>query len=684
MLAILAEMHSRLQRYNVIITFMNKQILHVALPVPLRTHFDYLAPKNTGDLLPSMRVKVPFGKREMIGVVLSMSDKTACPAAQLKPVIEVIDTEPVLSPLVLTLCQKASDYYHHPIGEVVVGTLPKWVRAGREIPNSALCCGKTIPNVERCVALTLTPEQNTAVTKINATDGFKPFLLMGITGSGKTEVYLRCIEKVLAENKQALVLVPEIGLTPQTVTRFEQRFNVPVVKLHSNLTDKERFTAWCAAKSGEAKIVIGTRSAIFAPFKNLGMIVVDEEHDNSFKQQSGFRYSARDLAVWRAQMENIPVILGSATPSLETFNNALSGRYELLALKQRVNQAPLPKLKLIDLKNKSLQAGLSNECLQLMKKHLDQGQQVLVFLNRRGFAPTLMCHACGYVLHCKRCDARLTLHQNPRVLYCHHCGHMSAPPRICTECHKAELISIGQGTERLEETLTELFPGKNIVRIDRDTTRKKNSLKEKLDQIHSGEAQILIGTQMLAKGHHFPNLSLAVIVDVDGGLLSADFRATERMAQLITQVAGRAGREDIPGEVVLQTHVPEHPLLNCLLEKGYAEFAKATLSERQNAMLPPFSHLALIKAEAVKQIMPHDFLNQVKELLKQNNKNVSCLGPVPATMEKKAGKFRSHLLLQANNRAALQALLTQYAKQIKNLPHAKRVRWALDVDPVEV
>ena len=659
---------------------MNSLFLQVALPVPLPGCFDYLAPRN-GDLAslkPGVRVKVPFGRRELIGIVVGTSAQTNCDAKQLKEAVEILDAAPIVSPLILELTQRASQYYHYALGEVLVGMLPKFLRLGRPLIEASYE-NKTA----KTQAPQLTDEQQICVTKINQAQQFQPFLLMGVTGSGKTEVYLRAIDTVIKQNKSALVLVPEIGLTPQTISRFEERFDVPVIALHSNLTDKQRFKAWCAARQAGPKIIIGTRSAIFAPLNELGIIVVDEEHDTSFKQQNGFRYSARDLAVMRAQMENIPIILGSATPSLETLHNAQQKKYELLELTQGINKRPLPPIKLIDLKNKKLNAGLSEELIIRMRRHLEQNKQVLVFLNRRGFAPTLMCHACSFIVNCKRCDARLTLHQQRHCLVCHHCGHEAPPPRICPDCHQAELIPLGQGTERIEAVLQEIFPEYPLLRVDRDTTRKKNSLENKLQQIQRGEANILIGTQMLAKGHHFSDLTLAAIVDVDGGLFSADFRATEKMAQLIIQVAGRAGREDALGEVILQTHLPEHPMLTKLLQEGYLEFAKATLEERKMALLPPFSHLALVKAEAMKPHFPQEFLLAVKQLLNQK-KLVNCLGPVPALMAKKAGKYRSHLLLQAESRQDLQKLLGQFVEKLSDLPQAKKVRWALDVDPLEV
>lgn len=535
----------------------------------------------------------------------------------------------------------------------------------------------------------LNDHQKSACEAIAQTSAFKTFLLEGVTGSGKTEVYLQCIAKQLKENKQALVLVPEIALTPQTVDRFKKRFNCPVALIHSALSDRERAKSWLLARHGEAGIVIGTRSAIFTPIKNLGIIIVDEEHDNSFKQQSGFRYHARDCAIIRARSENCPIILGTATPSLESLLNVKRQRYQVLTLPERAGDARLPKIRLIDVRNERLLGGLSQSLLQGLHTHLENNSQVLLFLNRRGFAPTLMCHECGWMVHCDRCDARMTVHLNlqhqPSHLFCHHCSAKKIPPRICSHCKRSELMPVGIGTEKLQQILTEQFPKYAILRFDRDNVRTRSGLQEMLDQIHHEQVPILIGTQMLAKGHHLPELSLVAIVDADGGLFSADFRATERMGQLLMQVAGRAGREDKPGEVLIQTKHPNHPIMQLILQHRYRPFAETILQERHEANLPPYSSLALLMAESSVPEQSLKFLNQVRAKFQpSSHSGVQFLGPVPAMMERKAGKFRAHLLIQAKQRVMLQKQLDQLLPELSSLAKKPRIRWILDVDPQEM
>lgn len=659
-------------------------ILKIAVPSPLRQVFDYLPPDSADSMCfqPGQRIKVPFGRRQIVGVIIALSNHADCPANKLRAAIELIDQQPLLSGNVLKLCAWASDYYHHPIGDVIVGTLPKLFRQGRVIDSIKKVESLASTSISNLVQLT--HEQNIAINTINDADGFSPYLLAGVTGSGKTEVYKHCVEHTLKQGKQALILVPEIALTPQTVQRFRDRFAEPVALLHSGLNDSERAQAWWQAKQGEAKIIIGTRSAIFAPMANVGLIVIDEEHDLSFKQQSGFRYSARDVAVMRAHIENIPIILGSATPSLETLHNVERERYQNLQLTQRIG-GKMPTVSLVDIRQRPMQAGLSPELLQKIKQHVDANGQVMLFLNRRGYSPVLICHDCGYVQTCKRCDARMTLHLANQQMLCHHCGSQTKIPKLCPDCQHCDLAPLGVGTEQLEKVLAEQFPEKTLLRIDRDSTRRKNSMKKLLQQVHDGEVDILIGTQMLAKGHHFKNLNLVAIVDVDGGLLSSDFRAIERMAQLIMQVSGRAGRESGCGEVLLQTHQPEHPLLQLLLRNGYLSFAKALLQERKIVDLPPYSHFALLSAEATKQTYPTEFLRDLKTFAASLNVNtVQALGPVPALMERKAGKYRAQLLLQADVRPQLQNLLQQLTQQVAKMPSAKKVRWNVDVDPMEV
>lgn len=534
--------------------------------------------------------------------------------------------------------------------------------------------------------LELYPEQQQALDSIE-TDGFHPYLLFGETGSGKTEIYLQIIEKILRYGKQVLILIPEISLTPQTFRRFKQRFNCPVVVMHSGLTDRERALAWDAARTGKAPIVLGTRSAIFTPLKLPGLIIVDEEHDSSFKQQQGFRYSARDLAVIRAKKEAIPLILGSATPSLESLHNCEEKRYTQLLLTRRPGNAVQPHWQPVDIRKANLSSGYSRELIDAIAQTLKSGNQVLVFLNRRGFAPTLSCHECGWISNCHRCEARLTVHRMPNCLRCHHCEHLEPIPTRCPFCHSSQLQCIGQGTERGEETLAVLFPDIPVIRVDRDTTRRKHAMQEVVNQVNEAKPCILIGTQLLAKGHHFPHVTLVAILDADGGLFSADFRAPEKMGQLITQVAGRAGRGSMPGTVILQSHHCDHPLITELTQSGYRAFSQTLLNERALAQLPPYRHMALIRAEATQAEAAIDFLKHCRlwaeQLLPASN-NISYLGPLPAPMEKRSGRFRQQLSINCSERSTLQKLLSQLCQQLEQSKLAKRVRWSIDVDPQDM
>ncbi len=734
-------------------------ILRVAVPSPLYCNFDYLPPAeyNPATLLPGVRVRVPFGKTKTIGILVEVVLHTTVEHSRLKTALEVLDKQPLLSTDLLQLAQWASNYYHHPLGEVFASMLPTLLRSGKtpEIkrlyhwvltPQGTTIAPETLTRAPRQAALmavlsahpeglnstqlsqhtdnwqgtlrtlinkgwahtvqtashspratapannaneqrlALNTPQQEAVTAIgDALGNFRSFLLDGVTGSGKTEVYLQIIEKTLACGLQALVLVPEIGLTPQLIERFQRRFNLPLAVLHSGISDRERLSAWVMARSGQASIIIGTRSAVFTPLHDPGVIIIDEEHDTSFKQQDGFRYSARDVAVMRAHQINIPVILGSATPSLESLHNVNSGRYHSLKLPERAGNAMRPSIETLDVRHQPMDNNLSQPLLTLIARHLAQHNQVLLFLNRRGYAPTLLCHDCGWVAECRRCDAHLTLHQGSRLLQCHHCGTQRPLDKQCPACKSADLRALGHGTERIEDALKIKFPGTLITRIDRDSTRHKGALQILLDSAHSGASQILLGTQMLAKGHHFPDVTLAGILDTDQGLFSNDFRASERMAQLIVQVAGRAGRAEKPGQVVLQTHHPDHPLLQLLLTQGYHRFADAALQERCEAGLPPYTTLALLRAEASHREYPQQFLNQARDIAQSLNLvGVELLGPVPAPMEKRAGYYRAHLLVQATRRSDLHHLLSLWLPGLKKIPGQRKVRWSLDVDPTEM
>lgn len=535
--------------------------------------------------------------------------------------------------------------------------------------------------------LSLNKEQAIAVAAINQQRHYAIHLLLGITGSGKTEVYLTALEHVIQQGQQALILVPEIGLTPQTVARFERRFQVPVVMLHSGLNERERLNAWLQAKDGQAAIVIGTRSAIFTPLKHPGMIILDEEHDSSFKQQDGFRYNARDLAVVRAKLENIPLILGTATPSLETLHNARQGRYQLLELTQRPGSAKQASHCILDIKSAPLTSGLSPQLIKLTQQHLDAGNQVMMFLNRRGYAPALLCHECGWLGHCQRCDNHYTVHQQSRYLQCHHCGAQHPIPRQCHQCGSTQLTTAGVGTEQLEETLNELFPNHPSVRIDRDSTRRKGQLAESLQGIRDNKYSLLIGTQMLAKGHHFPNVTLVALLDVDGALFSADFRAAERLAQLYLQVAGRAGRASKPGQVVLQTHHPEHPLLQELTNNGYQQFADTALQERQLAQLPPYWFMALLRVESHQGEHIDALLARIHQWCSElitSELPVRLIGPMPAPMERRAGRYRWQLLFEASQRSHLHKLLAALLPAIEKSREGRAVRWSVDIDPQDM
>ena len=536
---------------------------------------------------------------------------------------------------------------------------------------------------------TLTEDQRTAIDSITAANGYAAFLLEGVTGSGKTEVYLHCIERELERGRQSLLLVPEIGLTPQLVGRFRRRLATDIAVLHSGLNDTERLVAWRKARDGNAGVIIGTRSAIFTPLPKPGLIIIDEEHDTSLKQQDGFRYSARDLAVWRAHQLDIPIVLGSATPSFESLENVNAGRYTKLSLPNRPGNARQPVVKLIDLRHQPCRDGLTEPLRVAISRHLNDDGQVLLYLNRRGFAPSMMCTGCGQLVECRRCDARLVFHQHRGRLVCHHCGAEHAVPRECAECHAPDLLPVGQGTERLEQALTELFAEHPIVRIDRDTTRRKGEIERRLELVRSGAARILLGTQMLTKGHDFPNVTMVGIIDADQGLFGTDFRSSERLAQSFIQVSGRAGRGERPGEVYIQTLFPDHPLLTKLVAEGYGPFATAAMAERQSASWPPYSYLALTRAEAVRRQDAFTFLDEARDLAAQlidtgRFVGVRWLGPASAPMERRSGRYRGQLLIQAETRAKMQRFLAAWRPALDELTTARKTRWSVDVDPTEL
>jgi primosomal protein N' (replication factor Y) len=726
-------------------------ILQIALDTPLRRVFDYRPPAEFlgvgGAPRLGVRVRVPFGRRQLIGLLVGVTSESAVAAPKLKTALEILDEHPIVDPVTFDLLCWAAEYYHHPIGEVFAAALPVSLRAGqpalqttawwslsetgrqevstpsaRRAPQQrallawlgqrgratddeigeafkpaqlrslaargwiAEVAAPAAPAMElRPSEVALTEPQGHCVAAILASlSTFTAHLLYGVTGSGKTEVYLRVIAAAIAEGGQALVLVPEIALTPQLVDRFRRRFSLGVVAVHSGLSGNERRDAWRAAHQGQARIIIGTRSAVFTSLPKLALIVVDEEHDPSYKQHEGFRYSARDLAVVRARGARVPIVLGSATPSLETLDNAATARYSKHLLPQRPGAAQAPRMSIVDLRKHGADQGLSTPAMQAMARHLKAGGQIIVFLNRRGYAPSLFCNACGWVAPCVHCDARMTLHRRALQLRCHHCGAHSAVPAICESCGQA-LNPVGQGTERVEETLARLFPEAPLARLDRDTASARGAVQTVLDRVHSGEARILVGTQMLTKGHHFPEVSLVVILDADQGLFASDFRATERLAQTITQVAGRAGRGSLAGEVLIQTEFPEHPLLNRLLTEGYEGFAVSALDERREAGWPPYSRLAMLRAEAKDSLGLDAFLRAAVDSGRSlNEAAVKVLGPASALIARRADHFRAHLLIETAARSTLQRFLKDWLPQVEKLSGPPGLRWSIDVDPLEV
>lgn len=538
--------------------------------------------------------------------------------------------------------------------------------------------------------LTLNEEQQQALDTLCQTQKtFTPSLIDGITGSGKTEVYLQFIEQILKSERQVLVLVPEIGLTPQLYTRFQKRFNTRIVVLHSSVSKHQRLQNWLSASSGQARIVIGTRSAVFIPMPQLGAVILDEEHDLSFKQQDGFRYHARDVAMVRGKQLNIPVVLGSATPSLESLANVQEQRYRSLKLTQRAGAAKAVHFTILDVRNKLFEHGISHALKYVIQTELEQNNQVLLFQNRRGYSPVIYCHQCGWIARCNRCDANMTVHQKQGYMACHHCDTQSPLPQRCPSCGSYQLDFIGAGTQRVEESMEKLFPGIEVIRIDRDSTRRKGSFEAMIERLNAGHKQILVGTQMLSKGHHFPNVTLVVILNVDQALFSLDFRSREKLAQLIVQVAGRAGREEKQGRVILQTHQPEHEFFQQLVGQGYAVFAQQELKNRKFASLPPYCFMALLRSEAIQDGLNQQFLSLAADLARKwcltaGLNHLQVMGPVPAPMEKRSGRYRSQLLIQSPNRKALQYFMEKWLPQITELPQGRRVRWSIDIDPQDL
>ncbi len=729
----------------------SRPVLRVALPLPLPQPFDYAPPAGiqAENVLPGQRILVPFGTRELCGIVVGHG--LADPGIDLKAALSLLDLTPLLHGELFDSLHWLSSYLHAPLGEVLAASLPSALRRGEPLPDTTnyawalteagrtalpamrkgkpqamaalldadlraeawldiasagwrtpmrtLCDRELVERIALekgtegikldlipSVPFSLNDEQHSATEAITSASGFAPFLLDGVTGSGKTEVYLHAIRECLARGKQALVLVPEIGLTPQLLQRFRSRLGVPVLVLHSGLNDGERARTWMAASRGQARVIVGTRSAVFVPLPDAGLIVVDEEHDGSYKQFDGIRYHARDFAIVRARKLGVPVVLGSATPSLESLHNAQAGRFTHLRLRQRAGGARPPVVRVQDVRKRPLQAGLSVEALKAIGDALSAGGQVLVFKNRRGYAPVLLCHDCGWSAHCPRCSTPehgtpMTVHGAGRRLQCHHCGTRRAVPMACPDCASLALQPQGAGTERIEELLQARFNEVPVLRIDRGSTQRRDALQQHFDTLGT-QPGILVGTQMLAKGHDLPNLTLVVVVGVDEGLFSADFRSTEKLAQLLIQVAGRAGRADKPGTVLIQTHHPDHPLLHVLINGGYHAFAEAELVQREAAEFPPFAYLALLRAEAKHADPPLRFLQLAKDVL--GDAGIELSGPLPAPMPRRAGYQRAQLLLGSKQRRTLHAALDELMPRLHAAPDARKVRWSLDVDPVEL
>lgn len=699
-------------------------------------------------------MRVPFGRQKLVGVVMAIESSSDFPISKIRRCEALLDDTPLLSADDLQLINFTSNYYHHPVGEVVAAALPGLLRAGKPLlpmlqfvaisdagtaadikalskraPRQAELIAhlhdaggdgvqvdqltEQLPNWRRAAkglfekgllvrfeakyefdlaacdvsaspGPTLNADQQRALEVIQAQSGFGAFVLDGVTGSGKTEVYLSLIREVLDAEQQVLILVPEIGLTPQLVNRLRQRLGVDPAVLHSGLTDLERLSAWRDAQQGRAGLVVGTRSAVFTPLPKLGLIVVDEEHDHSLKQQEGLRYSARDLAIVRARNNKVRVILGSATPTLETLQHCRSGNFTHIELPTRAGGAKPPTVRLVDLSKAASSDGLSEPLIGAIEKHLQADGQVLLFLNRRGFAPTLICSNCGHMAECARCDSRMTVHARERCLRCHHCGSQSPLPVACSECG-ADVRPLGEGTERLEDALIPQFPQHRVQRIDSDSTQQRGAIEAALASAEQGHADILVGTQMLSKGHHFPKLTLVGIINADQGLFGTDFRSAERLAQSIVQVAGRAGRELQQGEVLIQTAFPEHPFWQSLIEGGYPRVADESLAEREQSRWPPFTRLALLRAAAHRQEDAFSFLQRAAELVAQEQSEyLRVLGPVNAPMAKKAGRYRVQLLIQSSDRKTLHLRLAALRPALEAEPSARKVRWSIDVDPIEL
>ncbi len=675
---------------------MKQSILRVALDTPLDTCFDYRwVPASATEVAPQPGhlVLVSFGRREAVGLITAVEAGSEVPPERLKDALAVRSQLPPLSPEWLGLCEFAAAYYQRPLGEVAIPALPKNLRVPKTVAldRALKKLGQQAPAQDPAAhgAPPLNPAQRSAADAIAGASGFAPMLMYGVTGSGKTEVYLQAAAQVLQREGagQVLILVPEINLTPQLENNIRQRFpGLGIATLHSGLAEGERMKHWLAAHLGHARIILGTRLAILASLPQLKLIVIDEEHDPSYKQQEGLRYSARDLAVWRARQLGIPIVLGSATPSLETWQHAQSGRYRRLDLRQRaVPDAVLPAVRLIDMERDKPADGLTTALIGAVRQRLERGEQSLLFLNRRGYAPVLACDACGWISNCPRCTAFMVLHKPEHRLRCHHCSLELRIPRSCPTCGNVDLQPFGRGTQRVEEGLAQLFPQARLLRIDADSTRRKGSAQAAFDSVHRGDVDILIGTQMVAKGHDFRNLTLVGVLNPDTALFSHDYRASERLFAQLMQVAGRAGRTGrkdggSAGEVLIQTRYPQHPLYAALIGHDYERFASGLLQERQQAGLPPFLYQALLRAEARELDIALEFLQQAALLAE--HPGITVHEPIPMTVTRVANVDRAQLLIESPSRPALQAFLKSWMATLRQL--RTRAKWSLEVDPVDI
>jgi len=725
----------------------HNKTIQVVLPIPFVDSLTYLVPDalSQQNICVGMRVVVPFRNKKLVAIVIGVESSHY--NKKLRNIIELLDDNEFLPKGSIKFLLQVHHYYLQPLGEVVFASIPKWFKniQNPKLPKELWWQVKTPLNNEeinsqikttkqqniyhyllengplqsrsmthiessasaQCQALfkkdlllksdlcfvdahppsdpdfILTKDQQQAFNTIQSQKGFNPYLLDGITGSGKTEVYIRLVKQLVNDNKQALVLVPEIGLTPQLFHEFAKRIHGRVAVFHSGLTPIARARAWEKAKSGEIDVIVATRSGVFTPFTNLAIIIVDEEHDLSFKQQDGFRYSARDLAVMRAKMENIPVILGSATPSLESFNNANNKKYQWLKLRQRTNKQALPSISILDVRNHKMQKGLSKQVLLQIDEEINKGNQALVFLNRRGWSPKITCQDCGWVAECDECDTYLTYHKHINRLRCHHCERIYSIPEFCPECGSQKIETMGVGTEKIHQGLLNKLKDVKVIRVDRDTVKTPNQWQRTIDEIKSGVPCVMVGTQMLSKGHDFPNLTLVVIVNVDNSFFSLDFRATEHLSQLMIQVSGRAGRKHKTGKVIIQTQCPQHEFFKLLLGKSYQDYALHELKQRADIGFPPASYMAIIRARCKNEKALNDFFESILDNVTENP-TVSIMGPIPAPMYKKMGQFQMQLIFNGNHRQSLHNSLKQITSYIRASKITSNIIWSLDIDPINL